>query len=70
MEIYFKFEGTLFHKNGKNARHGSGTPHKDGLCPKLEKNPFKAKLGPQNILYDISWPFLRRSRDLEFAIFG
>ena len=46
VEIYFKFEGTLFHKNGKNARHGSGTSHKDGLCPKLEKNPFKAKIRP------------------------
>ena len=46
VEIYFKFEGTLFHKNGKNARHGSGTSHKDRLCPKLEKNPFKAKIRP------------------------
>tara|TARA_Y100001956_G_C3977799_1_gene123721 strand:- start:198 stop:368 length:171 start_codon:yes stop_codon:yes gene_type:complete len=36
----------------------------------LRKTLSKPKLGPQNILYDISWPFLRRSRDLEFAVFG
>ena len=55
---------------GKMPDMGSGTSYKDGLCPKLEKNLSKPKLGPQNVWYDNSWPFLRRSRVLEFAIFG
>ena len=32
---------------------GFGTSYKDGLCPKLEKNPTKPKLGPQNVLQRI-----------------
>ena len=40
---------------------GSGTSYKDGLCPKLEKNLSNPKLGPQNVWYDTSWPFLRKS---------
>ena len=60
----------IFTKMGKMPDMGSGTSYKDGLCPKLEKNLSKPKLGPQNVWYDNSWPFLRRSRVLEFAIFG
>ena len=47
-----------------------GTSYKDGLCPKLKKNPAKPKLGTKNVLYDTSCPFLRSSKVLEFAIFG
>ena len=36
----------------------------------LRINPTKPKLGPQNVLYDTSCPFLRSSKVLEFAIFG
>ena len=49
---------------------GFGTSYKDGLCPKLKKNPAKPKLGTKNVLYDTSCPFLRSSKVLEFAIFG
>ena len=49
---------------------GFGTSYKDGLCPKLEKNPAKPKLGPQNVSYVTSCPFIRSSRVLGFAIFG
>ena len=43
VEIYFKFEGTLFHKNGKNARHGLDTAYKDGLFPKFEEKPVNGQ---------------------------
>ena len=46
------------------------TSYKDGLCPKLKKNPAKPKLGPQNVSYVTSCPFIRSSRVLGFAIFG
>ena len=46
------------------------TSNKDGLCPKLEKNHEKLKLGTINDFYDTSCPFLRSSKVLEFAIFG
>ena len=38
---------------------GFGTSYTDGLCPKLEKNPAKPKLSPQNVLYDTSYPLLK-----------
>ena len=60
----------FFTKMEKNARLGFGTSYKDGLCPKLEKNPEKPKLGPQNILYDNSCHLIRSSRVLKLAIFG
>ena len=38
-----------FTKIGKMPDLGLGTSYKDGLCPKLEKNSAKPKLGPQNV---------------------
>ena len=60
----------FFTKMWKMPDLGFGTSYKDGLCPKLLKNPAKPKLGPQNVLCYTSCPFLRSSRVLEFAIFG
>ena len=54
---------------GKMPDMGSGTSYKDGLCPKLEKNPAKPKLSPQNVLYYISFPFLRCSKSIEICNF-
>ena len=59
----------FFTKMGKIPDLGFGTSNKDGLYPKLEKNPAKPKLGPKNVLHDNSCPFLRSSRVLKFAIF-
>ena len=60
----------FFTKMWKMPDLGFGTSYKDGLCPKLEKNPAKPKLGPQNVSYVTSCPFIRSSRVLGFAIFG
>ena len=60
----------FFTKMGKMPKLGFGTSCKDGLCPKLEKNPAKPKLGPQNVSYVTSCPFIWSSRVLGFAIFG
>ena len=46
-----------------------GTSYKDGLCPKLYKNPAKPKLGPQIVLYYTSCPFLRSSKSIEICNF-
>ena len=40
----------FFTKMGKMPDLGFGTLCKDGLCPKLDKNPAKPKLDPQNVL--------------------
>ena len=60
----------FFTKMWKMPDLGFGTSYKDGLCPKLEKNPAKPKLGPQNVSYVTSCPFIRSGRVLGFAIFG
>ena len=60
----------FFTKMWKMPDLGFGTSYKDGLCPKLEKNPAKPKFGPQNVSYVTSCPFIRSSRVLGFAIFG
>ena len=60
----------FFTKMWKMPDLGFRTSYKDGLCPKLEKNPAKPKLGPQNVSYVTSCPFIRSSRVLGFAIFG
>ena len=60
----------FFTKITKLPDLGFGTSYKDGLCPKLEKNSAKPKLGPQNVLYVTSCSFIRSSRVLGFAIFG
>ena len=39
----------FFTKMEKMPDLGFGTSYKDELCPKLEKNPAKQKLGPQNV---------------------
>ena len=36
----------FFTKMGKMPDLGFGTSYKDVLCPKLEKKPCKAKIGP------------------------
>ena len=60
----------FFTKITKMPDLGFGTSYKDGLCPKLKKNPAKPKLGTKNVLYDTSCPLLSSSRVLEFVIFG
>ena len=60
----------FFTKIGKMPDLSFGTSYKDRLCPKLEKNPAKLKLGTKNVLYDTSCPFLWSNKVLEFAIFG
>ena len=60
----------FFTKITKMPDLGFGTSYKDGLCPKLEKNPAKPKLSPQNVLYDTSCPLLSSIRVLEFVSFG
>ena len=37
-------------KLGKKSDFGFGTSYKDGLCPKLRKNPAKPKLGLTMVL--------------------
>ena len=59
----------FFTKMGKMPDMGFETPYKDGLCPKLEKNPAKPKLSPQNVLHDTPCPLLSNSIVLEFVIF-
>ena len=49
----------FFTKMGKMIDLDFGTSYKDGLCPKLEDKSYKAKIGPQNVFYDTSCPFLR-----------
>ena len=58
----------FFIKITKMPDLGFGTSYSGGLCPKLEKNPAKPKLSPQNVLYDTSCPLLNNSRVLEFVI--
>ena len=59
----------FFTKMGKLPDLGFGTSYKDGLCPKLHKNPVKLKLGLQNVLYFTSCPFLRSSKSIEICNF-
>ena len=54
----------FFTKITKILDLGFGTSYKDGLCPKLKKNPAKPKLGTKNVLYDTSCPFLWSSKVL------
>ena len=69
VDIYFKFVGTLFHENWKNARHASGTSHKDGLCPKLEKIPFKAKIRPSEYFISYFMAIFKEKQRLEICNF-
>ena len=59
----------FFTKLGKMQDLGFGTSNKVGLCPKLQKNPAKPKLAPQNVLYYTSCPFLRSSKSIEICHF-
>ena len=42
----------FFTKISKMPDLGFGTSYKNGVYPKLEKNPAKLKLSLQNVLYD------------------